>query len=118
LFTKIGSDLVNKIKLGLADQMNLNSVVKIGDKSYFYATPKAVFYVPSVSSKKGLKLMDLQYTSPKGTNQNFLATIGYEDEEPASVTIYIRYANGIFQANPTVRVQSLKNPQGLGWIKL
>ncbi len=118
LFTKIGSDFVNKIKSGLADQMNLHSVVKIGDKSYFYATPKDVFYVPSVSSKKGLKLIDLQYTNPKGTNQNFLATIGYEDEEPASVAIYIRYANGIFQANPTVRVQSLKNPQGLGWIKL
>lgn len=118
LFGKISVDFLSKIKEGLAEEMNLNSVVKIGNKSYFYATPKAVFFVPSVDSKKGLKLIDLEYTNPKGTAQNFLATVGYEGEEPASILIYIRYANGIFEANPTVRVQSLKNPQGLGWIKL
>lgn len=118
LFTKIGSDFVSKIKTGLANQNNLHSAVKIGALSYFYATPKAVYYVPSVNNNKGLKLIDLQYSNPKGTSQNFLATIGYEDEEPATVLIYIRYANGIFEANPTVRVQSLKNPAGLGWVKI
>lgn len=118
LFSKIGSDFVSKIKTGLSENSKLHSAVKMGDVSYFYATPKATFYVPSVSNNKGLKLVDLEYTSPKGTNQNFLATIGYEDEAPASVLIYIRYANGIFQTNPTVRVQKLTNPQGLGWIKL
>jgi hypothetical protein len=118
LFSKIGQDFVSKIKLGLAEDSKLHSAVKMGDVSYFYATPKATFYVPSTTNNKGLKLFDLQYTAPKGTNQNFLATIGYEDQVPASVLIYIRYANGIFQANPTVRVQKLTNPQGLGWIKL
>jgi hypothetical protein len=118
LFIKIGKDFVAKIKLGLAQAANLQSAVKMGNKSYFYATPKAVFYVPSVTSTQGLALIDLKYTAPKGTNQNFLATIGYPGQTPASVLIYIRYANGIFQTNPTVRVQRLTNPEGLGWIKL
>ena len=118
LFIKIVQDFVSKIKIGLAQEAKLHSAVKMGNKSYFYATPKAVFYVPSVTNNRGLKLVDLQYTAPKGTNQNFLATIGYPGQTPASVLIYIRYANGIFQTNPTVRVQRLTNPQGLGWIKL
>lgn len=118
LFTKIGVDFVSKIKTALAVQNNLHSAVKMGDVTYFYATPSHVFYVPAVNNKRNLQLQDLRYTSPKGTNQNFEATIGFADEEPASVLIYIRYANGIFQTSPTVRVQRLKNPQGLGWIKL
>lgn len=118
LFSKIGQDFVSKIKAGLAEESKLHSAVKMGAVSYFYATPKAVFYVPSVTNNKGLTLVDLTYTAPKGTNQNFLATIGYNGQSPASVLIYIRYANGIFQTNPTVRVQKLTNPEGLGWIKL
>jgi len=118
LFNKIGMDFVSKIKEALAVQNNLHSAVKMGDVTYFYATPKAVFYVPAVDNNRHLQLVDLQYTSPKGTNQNFEATIGFEGEVPAKVLIYIRYANGIFQTNPTVRVQRLKNPEGLGWIKL
>jgi hypothetical protein len=118
LFTKIGADFVSKIKEGLAEQSRLHGAIKMGAMSYFYGTPTGTYYVPSANDKQGLQLHDLTYTSPKGTNQNFLATIGYEDEVPASVLIYIRYANGIFQTNPTVRVQKLTNPQGLGWIKL
>jgi len=118
LFGKIGADFVAKIKDGLANVNNLNSAVKMGSVSYFYTTPKATFYVPAVNNNKGLKLQHLEYTSPKGTNQNFAASIGYDGEEPATVVIYIRYANGIFQTNPTVRVQKLTNPQGLGWIKI
>ena len=118
LFGKIGADFVAKIKDGLANSNNLHSAVKMGSVSYFYTTPKATFYVPAVNNNKGLKLQNLEYTSPKGTNQNFEASVGYDGEEPATVLIYIRYANGIFQTNPTVRVQKLTNPQGLGWIKL
>ena len=118
LFSKIGLDFVNKIKAGLADQTRLFNVVKMGELSYFYGTPGATYYVPSTKNNKGLKLSNLEYSSPKGTNQNFDATIGYENEPPAFVKIYIRYANGIFQTNPTVRVQKLTNPQGLGWVKL
>ena len=118
MFNKIGTDFIGKIKEGLADQSKLNSAVKMGEISYFYATPKATFYVPSTTNDRGLILHKLTYTAPRGTNQNFEATIGYEGEEPATVLIYIRYANGIFQANPTVRVQRLTNPQGLGWVKL
>jgi hypothetical protein len=118
LFSKIGQDFVAKIKLGLAEDAKLHGVVKMGATSYFYATPKSTFYVPSINNNQGLKLVDLQYTAPKGTNQNFLATIGYQGQVPANVLIYIRYANGIFQTNPTVRVQKLTNPQGLGWIKI
>lgn len=118
LFSKIGLDFVNKIKNGLADQTRLFNVVKMSNVSYFYGTPSATYYVPSTNNNKGLKLTNLEYSSPKGTNQNFNATIGYENEAPAFVKIYIRYANGIFQTNPTVRVQKLTNPQGLGWVKL
>lgn len=118
LFAKIGVDFVNKIKQGLAEESRVHSAVKMGDVSYFYATPSNLFYVPAVNQNRGLKLHDLKYETPKGTNQFFTASIGYENETPAGVLIYIRYANGIFQTNPTVRVQKLTNAEGLGWINL
>ena len=118
LFAKIGADFVHKIKVGLADQNKINSAVKMGEYSYFYTTPSKTYYVPAVNNNTGLVLQNLDYTSPSGTSQNFLAEIGYQGEPPASVLIYIRYANGTFDQNPTVRVQSLKNPQGLGWIQI
>jgi hypothetical protein len=118
LFAKIGVDFVHKIKQALADDSKIHSAVKMGDVSYFYATPSHLYYVPAVNQNRGLKLHDLKYDTPKGTNQFFTATIGYENETPASVLIYIRYANGIFKENPTVRVQKLTNAEGLGWINL
>ena len=128
LFSKIGQDFVHKIKEGLAEESRLHSVVKMGEISYFYGTPTGTYYVPSTTDNKGLKLHNLDYGNPptaskapgapSGTNQFFTATIGYEGETPAGVLIYIRYANGIFQTAPTVRVQKLTNPQGLGWVKL
>jgi hypothetical protein len=39
-------------------------------------------------------------------------------ENNATVLVYVRYANGMFDANPTVRIQDLKNPGALAWTKL
>jgi hypothetical protein len=55
----------------------------------------------------------------EGTSQKFQAEVGRPDSvENAKILIYIRYANGMFETNPTVRVQDLKDPQFLGWEKL
>ena len=49
----------------------------------------------------------------------FIAEIGMKDsQENAQVEIHVRYANGIFETNPTARVQSLKNAQFLSWEEL
>ena len=38
--------------------------------------------------------------------------------ESFELPVYEGGANGMFETNPTVRVQSLKNPQHLGWDEL
>jgi hypothetical protein len=91
----------------------------MGEMAYFYATPKSIYYVPGVSTIDGLAVRDVVYTAPKGTAQYFKTTVGYAGgTEPTEILIYVRYANGIFARNPTVRVQKLINPEGISWTKL
>jgi len=119
LFAKIAQTFITKIQNTLANKENLQKVLRMGQMAYFYATPKSLYFVPSVDQLQGLSLQSLDYSSPKGTAQYFLAKIGYQGgTAPTEILIYIRYANGIFATNPTVRVQKLVNPEGIAWTKL
>jgi len=119
LFTKVSQLFVNQIKNSLSNNNNLQKVLRMGDMAYFYATPKSLYFVPGVGQVNGLAVQDVVYTAPKGTAQYFKTTVGYTGGTlPTEILIYVRYANGIFARNPTVRVQKLINPEGISWTKL
>ena len=103
----------------LQDSAALQRALAFEDRAYFYASTKGMYYVPAVSELDDLRLKRIRYGAPDGTSQSFIAEIGRPDSNDATeITIYIRYANGMFEANPTVRVQSIKNPQYISWEQL
>ena len=112
----------------LSKDRNLDAVLAMGKRPYFYANAADIYYVPSVEEVSDLKIKNVYYGSiqaegnvveAEGTSQKFQAEVGRPDStENAKILIYIRYANGMFESNPTVRVQDLKDPQFLGWEKL
>jgi hypothetical protein len=115
----------------LEKDRNLDSVLAMGKRSYFYVNDKDIFYVPSNTEISDLQLKQVYYGSitgegeassiveAEGTSQKFQATVGRPDStSDARILIYIRYANGMFESNPTVRVQDLRYPEFLGWEKL
>jgi hypothetical protein len=95
-------------------------------KPYYYANDEKLYEVPGTSDASGINI-NLQMASPieykqvKGTGQKFHVKIKNVangepgPEEYATVTLYVRYANGLFAENPTARVQELKNPEYLLW---
>jgi hypothetical protein len=100
----------------LKNSEHLMHILRFGNKPYYYCTPKKLYYVPSVSEALQLELKGMQYGEADGTSQLFLANIGrVGSDDYATVDIYMRYANGMFSSNPTVRVQSLRNPQYISW---
>jgi len=123
------SNMFKEIMVGhLAKDRNLDSVLAMGKRPYFYVNDANIYYVPSTSEVSDLQLKKVYYGSissggdvkeAEGTSQKFQAEIGRPDsEENARILIYIRYANGMFACNPTVRVQDLTNQQFLGWEEL
>jgi len=119
LFSSISEIFVNRIRTSLETNTNLHKILAMGKLGYFYATPDALWYVPSTDTLDDLKLKDLIYGAPDGTAQKFIAKVGFEGgKQDAQILVYIRYANGMFDTNPTVRAQDLKNPDGLTWTKL
>jgi hypothetical protein len=79
-------------------------------------TPRKFYYVPAAADVANLVSKGTVYGNPDGTSQKFIAKIGPEDSDDyAQILIYIRYANGMFASNPTVRVQELRNPQNIAW---
>ena len=94
-------------------------LVKFVKRPFFYVNPAHVYYVPSIDDVADLTLKDVVFAAPDGATMKFIALIGMKDsEENAQVEIHVRYANGIFETNPTARVQSLKNAQFLSWEQL
>lgn len=119
LFKKIASAFEVTIEQHLQQSSSLINMLRFAKEPYFYISTTGLYYVPSLDEVQDLKLMGLKYGAPDGTSQLFVAQIGRPDsQEFAELDIYVRYANGMFEANPTVRVQTLRNPQFISWEKL
>jgi hypothetical protein len=121
LFHKISSIFVETIAETLKDSSKLRKMLQFSKVPYFYATPKHLYYVPSYDEVDDLEVKDVTYADPDGTAQLFKIQIGRKDaldDATAELDFYIRYGNGMFETNPTVRVQSLKNPQFIAWEQL
>jgi hypothetical protein len=107
------------MKAHLAQGGTAAKLVKFVKRPFFYVNPSHVYYVPSIDDVADLTLKDVVFAAPDGATMKFIALIGMKDsEENAQVEIHVRYANGIFETNPTARVQSLKNAQFLSWEQL
>lgn len=116
LYQKVAKTFEATIEAHLQDNAQLVSMLRFGKVPYFYATHNSLYYVPTAESATLLKIKGLRYAEPDGTSQRFIALIGRPDsDQNADLDIYVRYANGMFESNPTVRVQSLKNPQFISW---
>lgn len=119
MYVSVSETFEKIIEEKLQDSEALHSALAFEEKSYFYATPKDLYYVPGTQEVPDLRLKSIKYAEPDGTSQSFIAEIGSPDSnDNCEITIYIRYANGMFEANPTVRVQSIKNPEHIAWEQL
>ena len=119
LFSSIVKGYEQKIESTLSNSQGIANILRFGPKPYYYLSPRKFYYVPSQKDVANLQLKSVAYGNPDGTSQKFLANIGPVDSDDyASILIYIRYANGMFASNPTVRVQELRNPQNIAWEEL
>jgi hypothetical protein len=121
LFQKVADKFVTIIEEALKDSAKLRKMLQFSKQPYFYATPKSLYYVPSYDEVEDLEVKGVSYANPNGTSQLFKVLIGRKDaldDAVAELDVYIRYANGMFETNPTVRVQSLRNPEFIAWEKL
>jgi hypothetical protein len=119
LYTKIAKAFEVTIEQHLQGSDALANVLRFSDVPYFYMSTTGLYYVPSKEEVKDLELKGIKYSEPDGSSQLFIAQVGMKGSDQfAEIDIYVRYANGMFESNPTVRVQRLKNPQFLGWAML
>ena len=119
LVESIAEKFTTIMKLHLSQSGTAAKLVKFVKRPFFYVNPAHVYYVPSIDEVSDLTLKDVKFAAPEGATMKFIAEIGMKDsEENAQVEIHVRYANGIFETNPTARVQSLKNAQFLSWEQL
>ena len=119
LYSKIAKIFELTIENHLKQSESLATVLRFADMPYFYAGARALYYVPSAAQAGQLEVKGIKYAEPDGTSQLFGALIGRPDsDDNAELDIYIRYANGMFETNPTVRIQNLKNPEHMGWERL
>jgi hypothetical protein len=119
LFSSIVKGYEQKIEKTLSSSAGIASILRFEKKPYYYLAPKHFYYIPSAKDVDYLVSKGVAYGNPDGTSQKFIAKIGPPDSDNAAkILIYIRYANGMFASNPTVRVQELKDPQYIAWEKL
>ena len=116
--TAISKKFTDIIREHLANDENLKSVLQIEDVPYYYANDKKLYFVPEFKSGM-LEAKEVTYMNANGTGQLWKLTVGPKDAEAkdcASVQIYIRWRNGMFESNATASAQSLENPEGMAWI--
>lgn len=122
LYKFIGETIVGIIQDKLNSNNELLRVLNVGIKSYFYQTPSKLYYVPSVDELKNKNLIvkDIQMgTGDISSGVKFNVVIGDSNsKDNSTLELYIRYANGVFATNSTVRVQTLKNPENIFWEKI
>lgn len=119
LYNKIARVFELTIEAAMKKSGQLASVLRFEANPYFYATAKNLYFVPSVDMVSDLAIRGIKYGQPDGTAQLFVVQVARPDSQGvAEIDVYIRYANGMFETNPTVRVQNLRNPEYIGWEKL
>ena len=130
LYAKLAKVFEEMVSAHLANSGELLKILQFAEVPYFYASSSGLYYVPDKSAVSDLQVKGFSYgrisddednpaKQPEGTAQLFTAKIGKADSKTnAEIDIYIRYANGMFACNPTVRVQNLRNPQFMSWEKL
>jgi hypothetical protein len=116
LFSTIAKGYEEKIESTLANSAGIASILRFGPKPYYYLSPRKFYFVPSAKEVENLVSKGVVYGNPDGTSQKFIAKVGPADSDDfAQILIYIRYANGLFASNPTVRVQELRDAQNIAW---
>ena len=136
LFTAFVDLALDKIGKALAKPETLSKLLQMSEsRPYYYYMPagkkttEKLYEVPGTGGDTGINL-NLQLASPieykqvTGTGQKFHVKVkNVADGEPgadafAVITLYIRYANGLFAENPTARVQELKGAEHLLWVAI
>ena len=133
LFTAFTKIALKKMSKALEEPKTLSKLLQMSEpKPYYYymppgkKDPEKLFDVPGTGDASGINV-NLQLASPieykqvKGTGQKYHVKIkNIANGEPgedayAVITLYIRYANGLFAENPTARIQELKGAEHLLW---
>jgi hypothetical protein len=122
---KLSKDMLAPMEQALSDSKKLAHALRMSDVPYIYLSKDGLYLVPNKEAAHDLALKKIEFGHPDGATMKFFAHVG---ERPAGgtqngttdarVEIHIRYANGMFACNPTVRVQGLQAPEGLTWTKL
>ena len=126
LFEDFANHAIDTMNTTLAnDSTILNQLLQMSEeKSYLYVTPEKAYDVPGTKSGIKVKLQQVEgITKPEvdGVSQKFYVRVqnaekeGIDETQFARLELYIRYANGLFASNPTLRIQSLENPEHLSW---
>ena len=137
LFTAFTKVALEKMSKALEEPKTLSKLLQMSEpKPYYYympagksnrkVVPEKLYEVPGTGDASGINV-NLQLASPieyqqvTGTGQKFHVKVkNIANGEPgedayAVITLYIRYANGLFAENPTARVQELKGAEHLLW---
>jgi hypothetical protein len=116
LINKLSVMFKNTMVQHLSDNEKLTSILKFADQPFFYTGGTGIYFVPSKSQVSQLEVKDVKFAEPDGATMMFYVYVGLKSsQDSARVEVHVRYANGMFQSNPTVRVQGLKDPQNLSW---
>ena len=137
LFTAFTKVALEKMSKALEEPKALSKLLQMSEeKPYYYympagksnrkVVPEKLYEVPGTGKSTGinvnLKLASpIEYQQVTGTGQKFHVKVkNIANGEPgedayAVITLYIRYANGLFAENPTARVQELKGAEHLLW---
>lgn len=122
LYTTVSKNLIEIIKKTLNNHDDLLKILNISEKKYIYQTPNSSWVVPSAKTliDAGAKVDSIEIASGDFSSGVLfkLKMKTNKSMEKSSLDLYIRYANGVYAANPTVRVQSLRNVSGLEWEKI
>lgn len=118
--TAVSNSFTKTIRDHLANDKNLKSVLQIEDIPYYYANDNKLYFVPEFKSGS-LEAKSVTYMDADGTGQKWKLTVGHISAEPedcATVEIYIRWRNGMFESNATASAQNLENAEGMAWIEV
>ncbi len=100
----------------LGKENRITKILQFGKNPYFYLTPKKLYNIPKFDDLDELVIKGIKLAVSDGTSMRFLTQVGHpKTDKNAVMDLYVRYANGLFAANPTVRVQSIKNPEYIYW---